>query len=376
MADDDNERTERPTAKRLDEARRNGQVPRSAELNTAAVVLMAGAGLHFMGSRLGSSLFELMRAGLSLRREQALDESQAVATFAGAAMHAMLACAPILGLTLAAALLAPMAIGGWNLTFGVLAPDFSRLSPLSGFGRMFSVRGLVELAKAFAKFALIALVAVIFLWRKQAELLSLGSEPAAVAIGHAISLSGQALLVLAASLGLIAAIDVPWQIFQHLKQLRMTRQEVRDELKESEGNPEVKGRIRQLQSELARRRMMQDVPKADVVVTNPTHFAVALRYDEKRMRAPIVVAKGADAVAAKIREVATEHDVPIFEAPPLARALFRTADINDEVPAGLYVAVAQVLTYVYQLRAARRAGAAILPTPPTIDPAVEQTIKH
>ena len=374
MAEQDMERTERPTPKRLEEARKNGQVPRSTELNTAAVVLIAGAGLHFMGHALGSSLFEMMQTNLSLSREQALDESHAISMFAGAALNAIVACAPIFGLTLVAALLAPMAIGGWNLSFGVLAPDFSRLSPMAGFGRMFSVRGLVELVKAFAKFALLALVAVVFLWVKRTELLDLGGEAPRAAIGHAITLSGHALLYLAGALALIAAIDVPWQIFQHLKQLRMTRQEIRDEMKESEGNPEIKGKIRQIQQDMARRRMMSEVPKADVVVTNPTHFAVALRYDDKRMRAPIVVAKGADAVAARIREVAGEHHVPIFEAPPLARALFRSVDLNHPVPANLYVAVAQVLTYVYQLKAARKSGA-VPPTPPTIDASVEET-KH
>jgi flagellar biosynthetic protein FlhB len=374
MAEQDSERTERPTQKRLDEARKKGQVPRSPELSTAAVVLIAGAGLHFLGASMGAGLFDVMRNGLALSRDQVLDESSAITQFASSTSHALLACAPVLGLTLVAALLAPLAIGGWNLSFGVLAPDFSRLSPAAGFGRIFSMRGLVELAKAFAKFALVALVAVIFLWFKTSELLGLGSEPTAAAIGHAVSLSGQALLALAGGLALIAAVDVPWQLFSHTKSLRMTRQEIRDELKESEGNPEIKGRIRQMQQAVARRRMMQEVPKADVVVTNPTHYAVALRYDEKRMRAPIVVAKGADAVAAKIREVATEHRVPIFEAPPLARALFRSVDLNGEVPARLYVAVAQVLTYVYQLRTAKRTGAEP-PVPPTIDPAVEET-KH
>jgi flagellar biosynthesis protein FlhB len=374
MAEQDLEKTEQPTAKRLEEARKKGQVPRSIELSTAAVVLIAGAGLHFLGGALGSTLFEMMRGGLSLSREQALDESSAISMFAAASLQAMLACAPILGLTLVAALVAPMAIGGWNMSLDALAPKFSRLSPMAGFGRMFSARGVVELVKAFAKFGLIGLVAVSFLWLKRAELLQLGSEAPAAAVGHAVTLSGQALLATAGVLALIAAIDVPWQLFQHNKQLRMTRQEVRDEMKESEGNPEIKGKIRQLQQEMARRRMMTEVPKADVVVTNPTHFAVALRYDDKRMRAPIVVAKGADAVAARIREVAIEHSVPIFEAPPLARALFRHVDLNGVVPASLYVAVAQVLTYVYQLKAARRSGAAP-PVPPAIDPAVDET-KH
>jgi flagellar biosynthesis protein FlhB len=368
----DAEKTERPTQKRLDEARKKGQIPRSQELTAAAVVLVAGAGLHLTGKSLGNGLFDLMRGGLQLSREQAMDSSTAISMFAGSAQHALLACAPVFGLTLAAALLAPMSIGGWNLSFGTLAPDFSRLSPIAGFGRMFSMRGAVELVKAFAKFGLVALIAVIFLHFKTGEMLGLGAEPTAAAIGHAITLSGHALLFLSAGLALIAAIDVPWQLFNHIKSLRMTREEVREEMKESEGNPEIKGRIRQMQHEISKRRMMQEVPKADVVITNPTHFAVALRYDEKRMRAPVVVAKGADEVAAKIREIAGEHKVPIFEAPPLARALFRAVDLNEAVPAGLYVAVAQVLTYVYQLRAAKQSGA-VPPTPPTIDPSVEET---
>jgi flagellar biosynthetic protein FlhB len=374
MADSDAERTEQPTQKRLEEARKKGQIPRSQELSAAAVVLIAGAGLHFMGKSLGNGLFELMRSGLSISREQALDSSTAISIFAGSVQAALIACAPILGLTLVAALLAPMSIGGWNLAFNTLAPDFSRLSPMNGIKRIFSMRGVVELIKAFAKFGLVAVFAVIFLWMKTDEMLGLGAEPTAAAIGHAVTLSGQALLVLAAALVLIAAIDVPFQLFQHIKSLRMTREEIREEMKESEGNPEIKGRIRQLQHEVARRRMMQQVPTADVVVTNPTHFAVALRYDDKRMRAPIVVAKGADEVAARIREVAGEHNVPLFEAPPLARALFRSVDLNEEVPARLYVAVAQVLTYVYQLRAAKKNGG-VPPVRPTIDPSVEET-KH
>src|SRR6185312_13071145 len=207
MADEDSERTERPTQKRLDEARKKGQVPRSPELTTAAVVLIAGGGLHFLGGSVGAGLFEIMRSGLDISRDQVLDDSSAISQFGASAAHALLACAPVLGLTLVAALLAPLAIGGWNLSFGVLAPDFSRLSPAAGFGRVFSMRGVVELAKAFAKFGLVALVAVVFLWLKTNELLGLGSEPTAASIGHAISLSGQALLALGGALGLIAAVN-------------------------------------------------------------------------------------------------------------------------------------------------------------------------
>lgn len=373
MAENEQERTEQPTQKRLDEARKRGQIPRSTELTAASVLLVSGLALRFLGAQLGGQLHAMLRSGLTLSREQATDETLAASALAGPAYHALLACGPIFGLTLLAALAAPMALGGWNLSTEALAPKFERLNPLAGFARMFSVRGAVELAKAGAKFTLVALVACWVLWRKSGELMSLGSEPLQAAVTHAAALTGYALLMLAGTLGLIAAVDVPWQVFQHRKQLRMTREEIREEMKQNEGSPEVKGRIRNLQREFARRRMMQDVPKADVIVTNPTHYSVALKYDDQRMRAPIVVAKGADLVAARIREIATEHNVPIFEAPPLARALHRHVEIGAEIPGALYVAVAQVLTYIYQLKTAKRYGGAT-PQPPAIDANVDPAL--
>jgi flagellar biosynthesis protein FlhB len=374
MAENEAERTEQPTPKRLEEARKKGQIPRSTELSAAAVILTVGGGLHFLGGYMGTRFNGLMASSLQLTREQSVDESLMFSTMTTRAAHALLACAPILGLTLVAAIAAPMLLGGWNLSFEALAPDFTRLNPLSGFGRMFSTRSGVDLAKAFAKFILLALVAIFLLRQKSGELMGLGTEPIRPAIAHAISLTGYSLLMLAGTLGLVAAVDVPWQLYQHNRQLRMTREEIREEMKESEGSPEIKGRVRQMQREIARRRMMHEVPKADVIITNPTHFAVALKYDEKRMRAPIVVAKGADVIAARIREIATESLVPIFEAPPLARALFKSVEIGGEIPASLYVAVAQVLTYIYQLRTARRDGMNP-PTRPEIDPTMDET-KH
>jgi len=374
VAENQQERTEQPTAKRLEEARKQGQVPRSTELSAAAVLVTAGGGLHFLGSYVGGQLNGLMSSSLTLTREQSLDESLMVSALSGEVARALLACAPILGLTLLAALLAPMLLGGWNLSFQALVPNFERLNPVNGFQRMFSTRGAVELAKAFAKFIALALVAIHVLHVKAGELMGLGAEPPHLAIAHAASVTGYAFVMLAGTLGLIAAVDVPWQLWQHTQRLRMTRAELREELKESEGAPEVKGRLRNLQREIAKRRMMHEVPKADVVVVNPTHYAVALRYDEKRMRAPIVVAKGANLIAARIREVADEHLVPIFEAPPLARALFRNVEIGGEIPATLYVAVAQVLTYVYQLKSSRGSGMRP-PQPPDIDPTIDQT-KH
>jgi flagellar biosynthesis protein FlhB len=375
MAEIAHERTEQPTAKRLEEARRHGQVPRSPELAAAAVMLVAGAGLELFGRHVARTLYALMQSSLTLRRAQVFDEGALLGSFAGSAAQALLACAPILLLTLAAALTAPLVLGGWNLSFEALVPDFTRLSPANGVQRVFSARSLVELAKAYAKFLLVALIGAAFIWKSSGRLLALGSEALEPATLDAATLLGNGLLALAGGLGVIAAIDVPWQLFNHRRQLRMTRQEIRDELKESEGSPEVRGRIRRMQQEVARRRMMQEVPKADVVVVNPTHFAVALRYDERRMRAPAVVAKGADEVAARIREVAAEHRVPIFEAPPLARALHRSVQIGGEIPTSLYVAVAQVLTYVYQVRAAAAAGA-VPPAPPPIDTEFDQETRH
>ncbi|HEV2285232.1 MAG TPA: flagellar biosynthesis protein FlhB [Steroidobacteraceae bacterium] len=374
MAENDNnpagERTEQPTTKRREQAREQGQVPRSADLGAALVLLTAAAGLELLGGWSGRQLNALMRAGLSFPRERALDESAALGTLASMTAHALYACAPLWGLTVLAALAAPLALGGRGFHPKALLPDFSRLSPGAGFARMFSLNGAVELGKAFAKFGLLALVAALVLWRQSGAILALSAEPVPVAIVHAASITGVALLALAATLALIAAVDVPWQLWRYTQQLRMTREQVREEMKESEGSPEVKGRIRKIQGERARRRMMREVPKADVVVVNPTHFAVALRYDEQRMRAPIVVAKGQDLIAARIRAIAEEHRVPIFEAPPLARALHRHVEIGAEIPASLYVAVAQVLTYLAQLRAARKDGAP-LPELPAIDPGIE-----
>jgi flagellar biosynthesis protein FlhB len=364
------ERTEQPTSKRLEQAREQGQVPRSTELNAATVMLLAGGGLHFMGGHLGLQLHDLMRSGLSLSHEDSMDETRALGIFANELKYALIACAPFLGLTLVAALIAPLAIGGWNMSFQALVPNFEKLNPASGLARMFSSRSIVELAKAFAKFLFIGFVAASLLWSHSGELMGLGAEPIDSALTHAATLAGHAFLMLAGTMGLIAAIDVPLQLWQHNQKLKMSRQEIKEEMKESDGSPEMKGRIRRAQQEIARRRMMQEVPKANVIITNPTHFAVALRYDEKRMRAPIVVAKGADLVAARIREVATEHDVPIFEAPPLARALHRHVDLGGEIPSNLYVAVAQVLTYIYQVKAARNYSA-VMPQRPAIDPGLD-----
>ncbi len=374
MAENDNEqeRTEKPTGKRLEKARAEGHVPRSPELTAAAVLLVTAGALHFLGGSIGATLLDIMKSALSVSSAEALDPSLALSAASSELSRGLLVCAPVFGLTLVAALVAPLALGGWNLSFTALAPDFTRLDPIAGFGRFLSAQGAVELGKAFGKFLVVAAVAVMVLRKQTPQLLALGAEPLPVGIARAASLACDALLAVSGGLALIAAIDVPWQLWQYSHKLRMSREEIREELKEAEGAPEVRMRIRRTQREMARRRMMHEVPKADVVVVNPTHFAVALRYDEKRMRAPLVVAKGTDLIAARIREIATAHAVPIFEAPPLARALHHNVEIGGEIPATLYVAVAQVLTYIYQLKAARTSGARP-PEPPAIDPGIDAT---
>ncbi len=365
MAENEQERTERATPKRLEEARKKGQVPRSADLSMAAVCIAAATAIYTLGRMATGQFAGFMHDSLSLTPAQAMSSDAIWPSLMNAGSRALWMILPILGATFVAALAAPLAIGGWNLSGQALVPQFGRLSPAKGFGRMFSARGLIELCKGIAKVCVVGVIAWLLLNGLAPELMSLSAEPVNAAIGHAASLAAYSLLVLVCGLAIIAAVDVPFQLWQHAKELKMTREEVRQEYKESEGSPETRGRIREAQRALARGRMLQEVPTADVVVTNPTHFAVALRYDESKMRAPVVVAKGTDLLALKIREIAGENGVAIVEAPPLARALHKSVDIGREVPAALYVAVAQVLTYVFQLRAARERGAAP-PPPPTI----------
>ena len=351
---DRHDRTEQPTQKRLDDAREKGPIPRARDLTAAAVMLIAGLALLGLGEGLGAKLAEMMRGGLTIDAGELRDGDAMLSALRRSALGALVAVAPVLGLTLLAALGAPLALGGWSFSTSGMTPDLKRMDPIAGFGRMFSVRAWVELGKGLGKFAVVGTAGVMMLWIERDALLGLSSEPVGAGILHAFSLTGQALLALTAALVLIAAIDVPFQLWQYKRDLMMTREEVRKEMRESEGSPEMKGRIRQMQRERAQGRMMQEVPTADVVIVNPTHYAVALRYDEKRNRAPVVVAKGVDHMAAKIREVANANGVPLFEAPPLARALHKAVDLGEEIPAQLYVAVAQVLTYVFQLKASRR----------------------
>lgn len=375
MADDSElERTEPASPRRLEQAREEGQVARSPELATFAVLVAAGGGLWVGGAHLLAGLKALMRGTFTFDREVAADPLTMLVALRAAAMDALTDFSPLLALLVLTALAAPLLVNGWLFTLKPLAPDFARLDPVRGLARMFSRHGLIELAKALAKVALVGAVAAAVLWHAKDAVLALPQRPLAAGVAEAARTVGLSFLLIAGALVLIVAIDVPFQLWKHASQLRMSREELKQETKETEGDPHVKAAIRSQQRAAARKRMMAEVPKADVIVTNPIHYAVALVYQGEKMRAPRVVAKGAHLLAAKIREVGLAHRVPVLEAPMLARALYRHTEIGGEIPEKLYTAVAEVLAYVYQLRR-HREGAAPVPrplappaVPPDLDP--------
>lgn len=368
------ERTEEPTQKRLEDARRKGQIPRSRELNTLAVLVAGVVGCGVFSRSLGEGLAKIMTANFHLTQGEALD-AQVILEHSAAALFASLSIlAPLLLVIVIASLAAPVMLGGWIFNLEGLVPKFDRLNPLEGFKRMFALRSLVELVKSVLKVALIALVALMVLKMFMADLEQLWGKDLKPALADGLEVLWRASVWLSLSLAVVAAIDVPYQLWDHRLKLRMTRQEIKDEIKESEGRPEVKAKIRQLQRERAQRRMMEEIPKADVVVTNPTHFAVALKYDQAKSRAPRVVAKGVDLVAVQIRARAIAAGVPLVTAPPLARALYYSTELGQEIPQGLYLAVAQVLAYVYQLKAARSPKE--WPSPPEDLPVPEEYLRR
>jgi flagellar biosynthetic protein FlhB len=354
--EDGQEKTEDATPKRLEEAREKGQVPRSKELTSMAMLLMAALSMALLGRHMVEQLGQIMHQGLVIERDKAFDHFAVIELFGTALGQAMLLLLPFLLVMLVTAFAAPVALGGWSFSTEALAFKPDKLNPLQGMKRIFAVRGVVEMVKSLAKFLLIGSIGAGLLWHYLPELMGLGRESVEAGLAHTGSILSKSFIVLSASLLLIAAIDVPYQLWDHAKNMKMTRQEVRDENKNTEGKPEVKSRIRQMQRDIAQRRMMEAIPKADVVITNPTHYAVALRYNAGKMSAPIVVAKGVELVASQIRTVAVANKVPLYEAPPLARALYYSTEINHEVPAGLYLAVAQILAYVFQLKASVHGG--------------------
>jgi flagellar biosynthesis protein FlhB len=367
-------RTIDPSAKRLEDARKEGHVPRSRDLAHLFVIGAAVTALALVGSSIGNASRHMLARGMQFDAATATEPGHMAERLGELTADALIAVAPVLAIMVVASIAAPLLLGGWLFAPGVVIPKLERLDPTQGFGRLFSLQSAVGLFKTMLLAILLAAVGASFIVGHIPDFASLASYALPVALGQFFKLIMSAFALMAVTLAAVAAIDVPFQIFQFRSQYKMTVQEAREEERELQGDPRLKAQIRRVQREMARRRMMAAVPKADVVVTNPTHFAVALKYMENRHRAPVVVAKGIDAVAARIREVAGEAGVPLLEAPPLARALYKNVELGQEIPAALYTAVAQVLAYVFQLRRHNegRAPRPVVPTsieiPPGLDP--------
>ena len=364
MADNlsDQEKTEQPSAKRLQDARKKGQVPRSRELNVTLATLGGGLLLLISLEEIQRSIQSAFHTSFTISEFSMLNEAHLLEVMSAGFTDVLGSLSFLFFMLIVIIIFGPTMIGGWSFSLESLKIKFSKLSPLKGLKRMFGINGLMELTKSLLKVILIASIAYAFFYIQQNDLLLLSSESYDQAIIHSITLVLSSFLFVSFGLILIVAIDVPFQLWKHHKELRMSRQELKDEFKETEGNPESKSRIRNMQLEMAQRRMLQEVPTADVVIVNPTHYSVALRYNAENDAAPVLVAKGADHIALKIREIAVEHKVPVFTAPLLSRAIYHTTDLESEVPSALYVAVAKVLAYVFQLKTARPGN---YPKPPT-----------
>ncbi len=374
MSDSDAEKTEPASQKRIDDARKEGDVPRSRELATFAVLMTAGMGLWITGASLARQLNRAMVSGLTIERAQVFDANVLILRVTADIVQVMLACLPLGLAVMFVAIAAPLTIGGMNFTSKAFVPNFGKLNPIKGLTNMVSTNALVEFLKAIVKTIVVGTVAWLVVKGQRDAVMGLAVEPLESGLEHMLDLMAVGFLYIVGGLGIVAAIDAPYQIWHYGNKMKMTRQEVIQESKESDGNPQLKGKIRQMQREMSQRRMMADVPTADVVVTNPTHYAVALKYTDGQGGAPRVVAKGSDEVAARIRELAKEHKVALLEAPALARALHKHSEIGDEIPEALYGAVAEVLAYVFQLRAFNKGGGKYpdrptrLKVPPELDP--------
>lgn len=343
------EKTEQPTERRKQQSRDKGEVARSRELNILTSMLFAGLGFLFIGGTMANQVALLMRDGLRFDASAVFDKTAMVEQFGAVIIDALLILTPFGLLSLVIALIGPMMMGGIRFSWNSLEPKLEKLNPLTGLKRIFSLKSLVELGKSVIKVVMIGGCAYAFFALFLNDILSLWQ----LQVDHAIVTSNKMLvwelLLLCVAMIVVTAVDVPFQIWDHNKKLKMSLQEVKDEMKETEGRPEVKSKIKQLQREMTQNRMMAEVPTASVVITNPSHFAVAIRYDLLAGSAPIVVAKGRDLVAAQIREIAKENNVPLCELPPLARALYWNVEVDAEIPHNLYLAVAKVLAYVFHL---------------------------
>ncbi|KZN47147.1 flagellar biosynthesis protein FlhB [Pseudoalteromonas luteoviolacea] len=376
MAEDSGqERTEEPTAKKISDARSKGQVARSKELGTTFVLIFSAIALILYGADIAKGLYNIMGRMLTLNRNETYDTTKMFSVWGDAFSELFFPMSMFVLIIAVAGVIGNTLLGGFNFSWQAAAPKASKMSPLKGIKRMFGPQAAIELLKSVLKFVLVAGFAILFITWLFYDILHLSIESAPNNVLHSLQILGWLFLALSCTMIIISAIDAPYQSYTHHKQLKMTLQEVKDEYKNSEGDPQIKARIRRTQREMSQRRMMQDVPDADVVVTNPTHYSVALKYDTEKAGAPMVIAKGVDELAMQIRKVAKGNEVPIVESPVLTRSLYHTTEVGDQIPDQLFTAVAQVLAYVFQLKKFNK-GRGRKPTKLSKDLPIPDSLKH
>ena len=363
MAESDSgEKTEEPTAKKLSEARKKGQIARSKDLGTMFVLVGTAVALMLMGDMLVGRMIQMMKRLFSLSRQEVLDVHALYNVVMSSVYQILLPLGWVFAIIMLAAFVGNTLLGGMSFSVQAMAPKASKLSPIAGFKRMFGIQALVELIKSLLKFFVVFFVAYLLLASLFDQILFLSIENIPLNFAHAVDMLLWMFLALSLSLTTIVIIDAPYQKWNHTRQLKMTKQEVKDEMKNTEGSPETKGRIRRAQYDMSKRRMMSEVAASDVVITNPTHFSVALKYDSDDGRAPVLVAKGVDEMAIHIRTIAKENGVEIIASPALARSLYYTTEQDEEIPEELFAAVAQILAFIFQLNEHKK-GKAKRPKP-------------
>ncbi|WP_440875591.1 flagellar biosynthesis protein FlhB [Thalassotalea sp. PLHSN55] len=363
MAESDSgERSEEPTAKKLSDARKKGQIARSKELGTMFVLVGTAVAIVIVGDFLVDAMSTMMKRLFSLSRAEAMDIHALYNVVRGSIGQIVVPMMWIFFIIIFAAFVGNTMLGGMSFSWDAMKPKASKLSPIAGFKRMFGVQAAVELLKSLMKFFVVFIVAFLLLTSLFDQILGLSLEAIPLNFAHAVKLLLGMFITLSLSLIIIAIVDAPYQVWNHNRQLKMTKQEIKDEHKNTEGSPEIKGRIRRTQYEMSQRRMMSEVPESDVVITNPTHYSVALKYDAKVGGAPVMAAKGIDQMALHIRTIAKEHNIEIIQSPALARSLYYTAEAGDEIPEELFAAVAQILAFIYQLEQHKK-GRAKKPIP-------------
>lgn len=376
MADSDSgEKSEEPTAKKLTDARKKGQIARSKDLGTLFVLVGSACGMLLMGGELATALANMMRHLFSINRQEAMDVNALFKVISDGVSQVASPLLWIFFIIMLAAFIGNTILGGISFSWDAMMPKASKLSPMAGFKRMFGVQAAVELVKSILKFFVVFIVAYLLLNSLFEEILGLSRETIPTNFEHAVTMLMWMFLVLASSIGLIVIIDAPYQVWNHSRQLKMTKQEIKDEYKGTEGSPEIKGRIRRAQYEMSQRRMMEDVPNSDVVITNPTHYSIALKYDPAAGGAPTLSAKGVDEMAMHIRTIAKEHQIEIIQSPALARSLYYTAEVGDDIPEELFAAVAQVLAFIFQLNEHKK-GKANKPIPITKNLPIPDEFKY